>query len=627
MSIISAHELTMEFLDNVLFDKASFVIHEHDKVGLIGNNGSGKTTLFKLIAGLLEPADGNIFMSSTAKCGYVEQHACSDFSKTAKEEMLSVFDYLSEMELELNSLHTQIDSAPDNLSQLIEKQSALTEKFQSEGGLTYVSRVNSMLNGLGFTQEEQKLPVGELSGGQRTKIALGKLLLSNADLILLDEPTNHLDIKSVEWLEDFLTKYNGTALIVSHDRYFLDKVTNKTMEIEHKKLTVRKGNYSVYAALKAEQKEADRRKYEQQAKEVARIEGIIQQQKGFNRERNYITIASKQKQIDRIKEDMIAPESDEKALKLSFEAGTVSGNDVIMIKNMSKAYADKVLFSNVSLNIYKGERVFLLGSNGCGKSTFLKSVLGKIQPDSGFCRFGANVQIGYFDQIQATLDSDKTIFNEVSDKFPTLTNGEIRSYLGAFKFSGDDIFKIMSELSGGERARIALLELMLKKPNVLILDEPTNHLDIASREVLEDALSDYDGTLFCVSHDRFLVNKLATRILILDRGNITSFDGSYEDYAASLAMPEKTVQKAEKKPNEYQLRKEKESLERKRKTRIRRLEEEIETIENKKNEIQSILELPDTAADYEKLMQLTAELNELECKQEELYEEWMELNA
>ena len=627
MSIISAHELTMEFLDNVLFDKASFDIHEHDKVGLIGSNGSGKTTLFKLIAGLLEPAAGNIFISSTARCSYVEQHACSDFSKTAKEEMMSVFSHLMRMETELNELHSLIDTAPKNLAQLIEKQSALTEKFQSEGGLTYVSRVNSMLNGLGFTPEEQQLPVGELSGGQRTKISLGKLLLSNADLILLDEPTNHLDIKSVEWLEDFLSKYNGTALIVSHDRYFLDKVTNKTMEIEHKKLTVRKGNYSVYAALKAEQKEADRRKYEQQAKEVARIEGIITQQKRFNRERNYITIASKQKQIDRIKEDMVAPDAEEKALKLSFEAGTVSGNDVIMISCLSKSYSDKVLFNDITLNIYKNDRVFLLGSNGCGKSTFLKAVLGKIQPDKGVCRFGSNVHIGYFDQIQATLDSNKTVFDEISDKYPTLTNGEIRGYLGAFKFRGDDVYKIMSELSGGERARVALLELMLKKPNVLILDEPTNHLDIESREVLEDALSGYDGTLLCVSHDRFLVNKLATRILILNKGGVTSFDGSYDDYAESLAAPEKTVQKTEKKPNEYQLRKEKESQERKRKTRIKRLEEEIESIENQKNEIQSILELPETAADYEKLMSLTEQLNNLEIKQEELYEEWMEINA
>ncbi len=627
MSIISAHELTMEFLDNVLFDKASFDIQEHDKVGLIGSNGSGKTTLFKLIAGLLEPATGNIFVSSTAKCGYVEQHACADFSKTAKEEMLSVFEHLMIMEKELDELHRLIDGTPENLSQLIDKQSALTEKYQSEGGLTYVSRVNSMLTGLGFTQEEQNLPVGELSGGQRTKISLGKLLLSNADLILLDEPTNHLDIKSVEWLEDFLSKYNGTALIVSHDRYFLDKVTNKTMEIEHKKLTVRKGNYSVFAKLKAEQKEAEARKYTQQAKEVARIESMIEQQKRFNRERNYITIASKQKQIDRIKEDMVAPESDEKALKLSFEAGTVSGNDVIMITNFSKSYGDKVLFNNVTLNIYKGERVFLLGSNGCGKSTFLKAVLGKIAPDSGFCRFGANVQIGYFDQIQATLDSDKTIFDEISDKFPTLTNGEIRGYLGAFKFKGDDVYKIMSELSGGERARVALLELMLKKPNVLILDEPTNHLDIASREVLEEALSGYDGTLFCVSHDRFLVNKLATKILIFNEGNLTTSDGSYDDYIATLTATEKTSPKAEKKPNEYQLRKEKESLERKKKTRIKRIEEEIEVIENRKTEIQSILEQPETAADYEKLIQLTEELNALERKQEELYGEWLELNA
>ena len=627
MSVISAHELTMEFLDNVLFDKASFDIEEHDKVGLIGSNGSGKTTLFKLIAGIYEPADGGLFISSTARTGYVEQHACSDFSKTAKEEMMTVFAHLEKMEKELEQLHDIIDTQPDNISELIEKQSLLTEKFQSMGGLTFRSRANAMISGLGFTPEEQNLPVGDLSGGQRTKISLGKLLLSDADLILLDEPTNHLDIKSVEWLEDFLTKYNGTALIVSHDRYFLDKVTNKTMEIEHKKISVRKGNYSVYAKLKEEQKEADRRKFEQQSKEVERIEGIIKQQKQFNRERNYITIASKQKQIDRIKEDMVAPESDEKAMKLSFESAAVSGNEVIIVTELSKSYGSKVLFKNVDLKVMKGERVFILGSNGCGKSTFLKAVLGKLLPDSGYSRFGANVQPGYFDQIQAGLDSDKTVLEEVYDKFPAFTISQLRGFLGAFRFRGDAIEKRMCELSGGERARTALLELMLRKPNLLILDEPTNHLDIASREVLEDALSGYDGTLFCVSHDRFLVNKLATKILILENGELKSFEGNYDDYMNSLNNVEIKTEKKEKKPNEYQLRKERESLERKKKTRIKRLEEEIEAAENEKDQIQAQLEAPETTADYELLMELTNKLDELTKTQENLYDEWLELNS
>ena len=627
MSVISAHELTMEFLDNVLFDKASFDIEEHDKVGLIGSNGSGKTTLFKLIAGIYEPADGGLFISSTARTGYVEQHACSDFSKTAKEEIMTVFAHLEKMEKELEQLHDIIDTQPDNISELIEKQSLLTEKFQSMGGLTFRSRANAMISGLGFTPEEQNLPVGDLSGGQRTKISLGKLLLSDADLILLDEPTNHLDIKSVEWLEDFLTKYNGTALIVSHDRYFLDKVTNKTMEIEHKKISVRKGNYSVYAKLKEEQKEADRRKFEQQSKEVERIEGIIKQQKQFNRERNYITIASKQKQIDRIKEDMVAPESDEKAMKLSFESAAVSGNEVIIVTELSKSYGSKVLFKNVDLKVMKGERVFILGSNGCGKSTFLKAVLGKLLPDSGYARFGANVQPGYFDQIQAGLDSDKTVLEEVYDKFPAFTISQLRGFLGAFRFRGDAIEKRMCELSGGERARTALLELMLRKPNLLILDEPTNHLDIASREVLEDALSGYDGTLFCVSHDRFLVNKLATKILILENGELKSFEGNYDDYMNSLNNVEIKTEKKEKKPNEYQLRKERESLERKKKTRIKRLEEEIEAAENEKDQIQAQLEAPETAADYELLMELTNKLDELTKTQENLYDEWLELNS
>ncbi len=627
MSVINAHDLTMEFLDKVLFNKASFDIEEHDKVGLIGNNGTGKTTLFKLIAGVYEPSDGNIFVSSTAEIGFVEQHACSDFSKTAKEEMLSVFNHLTETEKELNEIHRLIDTNPDNLDKLIEKQLFLTEKFQNEGGLTFRSRVDSMLSGLGFTENEINLSVGALSGGQRTKISLGKLLLSDADLILLDEPTNHLDIKSVEWLEDFIQKYNGTALIVSHDRYFLDKVTNKTMEIEHKKITVRKGNYSVYARLKAEQKEAEKKKYELQTKEIQRIEGIIKQQKQFNRERNYITIASKQKQIDRIKEELAAPDPEAKSIKLKFEAGSQSGNDVLTAENLSKAYSGKHLFKNASFNIYKGERVFILGVNGCGKSTLLKTLLGKIMPDSGYCRFGANVQIGYFDQIQSGLSSEKTVIEEVYDKFPSHTVSELRGFLGAFNFKGDDIYKVMSELSGGERARTALLELMLKKPNVLILDEPTNHLDIMSREVLEDALFQYDGTIICVSHDRFLVNKLATRILILENGNLSSFEGSYDEYVQSISVPDKKPEKTEKKPNEYQLRKQQESEQRKLKTRISRLEKEIEDTEEEKSKIQSLLQAPETAADYEKLVELTEKLDEINRKQDLLYEEWESLSS
>ena len=324
---------------------------------------------------------------------------------------------------------------------------------------------------------------------------------------------------------------------------------------------------------------------------------------------------------------MLAPDADEKAIKLKFEAGAVSGNEVIIITDLSKAYGEKTMFRNVDLKVLKGERVFILGSNGCGKSTFLKSVLGKLPADRGFSRFGANVQPGYFDQIQSGLDSENTVLEEMYNRFPSFTISQLRGFLGAFKFRGDDINKKMCELSGGERARTALLELMLKKPNLLILDEPTNHLDIASREVLEEALENYDGTLFCVSHDRFLVNKLATKILILEDGNLTSFDGNYDDYAASLNNEIKPEIKKEKKPNEYQLRKERESLERKKKTRIKRLEEEIENTENEKNEVQEILELPETSADYEKLMELTNKLDELTKKQEELYDEWLELNS
>ncbi len=627
MSVINAHELTMEFLDNVLFSNASFDIEEHDKIGLIGANGSGKTTLFKLIAGEYEPSGGNIFVSSKAKCGYVEQHTCSDFSKTARDELLSVFSNLMQAEKELDALHEQIDKGGNDIDALIEKQFLLNEKYQSSGGLTYRSRAEAMLSGLGFTQNECNLTVDNLSGGQRTKLSLGKLLLSDADLILLDEPTNHLDIKSVEWLEDFLSKYNGTALIVSHDRYFLDKVTTKTMEIENRKIYVRKGNYSVYARLKEEQRQADAKKREQQEKEISRIEGIIKQQKQFNRERNYITIASKEKQIGRIKSEMTELSEEIKPIKLSFTCSEESGNDVLMISDLSKSYGGRILFENIDLNVYKGERIFLLGSNGCGKSTFLKAVLGKIKADNGYCRFGANVKIGYFDQHQEGLASEKTVINEIYDKYPGMTVPEIRSRLGGFRFSGDDIYKRMCDLSGGERARVALLELILKQPNFLILDEPTNHLDIASREVLEDALSAFGGTLLCVSHDRFLVNKLSDKIIILDNGKLKTYNGSYDDYISAIEMPEKKVTKAAEKVNDYKRRKELESLERKKQTRLKRLEAEIEEIEAEKEKTAAELASPEALADYIELLELTEKLNMLSAKQDSLYNEWLELNS
>lgn len=622
MSVINAYDLTFGFLDSTLFSSATFDVEENDRVGLIGANGTGKTTLFKLICGEYEPNSGSLFLSKNTKTGFAEQFACADSDKTVYDELMTVYAPLFGIESELEELHSEIEKDPS--PELIEKQSALTEKFQSDGGLTFRSMGRSTLIGLGFGEADFNKSVRDLSGGQRTKLSLGKLLLSDANLILLDEPTNHLDIKSVEWLEDFLKKYNGTAIIISHDRYFLDKVTNKTMEIRHKKISIRKGNYSQYIKLRDEQILSDKRRFDNQMKEIKRIEGIIEQQKRFNQERNYITIASKEKQIERLKDDLPETDANIPVMKLDFSVNSESGNEVIIADSLEKSYGNKTLFKNVTLDIRKGEHVFLIGPNGCGKSTLLKSLIGRVYPDKGYSKFGANVKPGYYDQEQRGLNLPKSVLQEVYDRFPNFTITQLRGYLAGFLFRGDDINKLMSELSGGERARVALLELSFSHPNLLILDEPTNHLDIESREVLEDALENYDGTMLCVSHDRYFINRLATKILAFDGTNIEPFEGNYDDYVNKV-MSEQTVKAPkEKKVNEYQLRKERESAQRKRQTKIKKLEQAIADLDIQKEEIQN--QLDESSSDYESILTLTSRLDEVTKQQESLYEEWMNLS-
>ncbi len=622
MSVINAYDLTFGFLDSTLFSSAAFDIEENDRVGLIGANGTGKTTLFKLICGEYEPNSGSLFLSKNTKTGFAEQFACADSDKTVSDELMTVYAPLFRIESELEALHSEIERNPS--PELIEKQSALTEKFQSDGGLTFRSMGRSTLIGLGFGESDFNKSVRDLSGGQRTKLSLGKLLLSDANLILLDEPTNHLDIKSVEWLEDFLKKYNGTAIIISHDRYFLDKVTNKTMEIRHKKISIRKGNYSQYIKLRDEQILSDKRRFDNQMKEIKRIEGIIEQQKRFNQERNYITIASKEKQIERLKDDLPETDANIPVMKLDFSVNSESGNEVIIADSLEKSYDGKTLFKNVTLDIRKGERVFLIGPNGCGKSTLLKSLIGRVYPDKGYSKFGANVKPGYYDQEQRGLNLPKSVLQEVYDRFPNFTITQLRGYLAGFLFRGDDINKLMSELSGGERARVALLELSFSHPNLLILDEPTNHLDIESREVLEDALENYDGTMLCVSHDRYFINRLATKILAFDGTNIEPFDGNYDDYVNKVMSEQTAKAPAEKKVNEYQLRKERESAQRKRQTKIKKLEQSIAELDVQKEDIQN--QLDESSSDYESILALTSRLDELTKQQELLYEEWMNLS-
>ena len=628
MSLLTAQNLTFGFLDGVLFKGAAFKVEENDKIGLIGANGTGKTSLFKLIIGTYTPNEGGIVRGKDVRIGYMEQYLECDDNQTLYNEALTVFSDVARMEEELEAINEKL--LTESNIELIEKQVKLTEDIERRDGLVYKAKTKSALLGLGFSEKDLDLKVNSLSGGQRSKLSLCKLLLSNTNLLLLDEPTNNLDIDAVNWLEDFLIKYKGAVIVVSHDRYFLDKITTSTMEIAHKKLTLTTGNYTVFQKLKAERELTIEREYEKTITEIKRIEGIIEQQKRFNQARNYITIASKEKQIERLKETLVVPDKALKSIHFSFKTDVRTGDEVVKVQDLSKSFPDKKLFSNFNLSVFREDRVFLLGPNGCGKSTFLKILNKEVAPDNGSFRFGANVKIGYFDQNIDKLHSDKTVLDEVWDMYRFMTETEIRSALAMFLFCGEDVYKKVSLLSGGERAKISLLKIMLSKPNFLILDEPTNHLDITSREVLENALSDFDGTMLVVSHDRYFINKLADKTVYLTHEGAVNIDGNYDNYLLyreSLAVNEEKA--TEKKPviNDYKLRKEKASNERKRKTRIAKLEVEIEETENQISVLEEEISTPEISADYEKLLEYTNKLNDLRTNLEAMYSEWEELQT
>jgi len=631
LPVLSVHNLAMSFIERQLFEDVSFDIEKGDKVGFIGANGVGKTTLFKIINGELSPDSGNVFTAYDVNLGYMQQHVCSQPDRTVYDELLSVFDYLVEMEQEIDELNRYISSMSQPDSKDIEKQTALIEQFEQSGGLTYKSRTRSALMGFGFDEDMFEMPTGKLSGGQRSKLSLLKLLLSKSNFLLLDEPTNHLDIKSVNWLEAFIRDFKGSMLIISHDRYFLDRVTNKTIELEHNKIMMYKGNYTEFKKKKQAYLDSLKNKYENDLKEIKRIEGIIEQQKRWNREKNIVTAGSKQKEVDRIKAQMVAPDSELETVHMHFEPERVSGNDVLMCSNLSKSFGSK-LFSNVNLHIRKGERVFIIGGNGCGKTTLFNILMNKITPDSGTVEFGSQVDIGYFDQMQSNLDLNKTALDEVWDAFPNMTETKVRTSLGSFLFKGDEVFKPLNKMSGGERARVSLLKLMLKGGNLLFLDEPTNHLDSASREQLEKTLEDYSGTMLIVSHDRYFINKLSTRILELKSDGFTEYLGNYDYYlektqgVVNNSASANSSVKTEKQPNEYQLKKMEKAKERKRLNDLRKTEEQIEQIEAEIDEINEKLQSDEVIADYEKLMALTDELEEKQALQDELMELWEELS-
>lgn len=625
MAVLDVQNLTLSFGEKTLFSNVSFDIKEKEKVGLIGCNGAGKTSLFKIITGEYTPDDGACFISKNSRLGYMEQHTCSE-NKTVWDELVSVFDELAVIEKRLEEITVLLTNGEGNQAELIEEQDRLNTIFTRDGGLTYKSMTRSALIGLGFGEDDFAMPTAKLSGGQRSKLILAKLLLSKADFLLLDEPTNHLDIKAVEWLEGFLKDFNGACLIVSHDRYFLDKITTKTVEIENKKCRSYIGNYSEFLVKKAAEQKAIEEKYENDMKEIARLEGIIEQQRQWNREKNIKTAESKEKVVERIKAQLVVPDSKVARIRFDFTPKCVSGDDVLSVSNLKKSFGDKTIFSNTSFEVKKGERVFLLGDNGCGKTTLLKVLMKDYAPDDGTFKFGSNVFTGYFDQVQAKLDLTKTAIEEVWSSFPSMSETSVRSALAAFLFKGDEVYKNLSDCSGGERARIALLKLMLGKFNFLLLDEPTNHLDAFSREELENTLLDYSGTMLIVSHDRYFINKLSSRILELTPTGVNEYLGNYDEYIErkNRTASQEIVEKKEtvKKVNDYLLKKERRSQMLKMKNRLAKVEEEIEKTELEIDDINSKL----TTSDYEELMELTAKLDRKTQYRDILYTEWEELS-
>lgn len=636
MIVLSCNNLNKSFGIDSILENVNFTVNEYDKIGIIGVNGTGKTTLFKIISGIYGYDSGDIYTSKDCEFGYLEQNTNFHSENTILEEVLEVFKDVIEMEKYLRDLEHKISEESSNtnsttLEKLMNEYSNKLEAFSDMNGYGYKSEAKGVLKGLGFSDEDMDKPISILSGGEKTRVLLGKLLLKKPTLLLLDEPTNHLDSEAIEWLEVFLKQYKGTVILISHDRYFLDQVVNRIFEIHNKKLKTYNGNYSDFIKASAIEKELELKKFEDQQKDIKKQEESIERLKAFGREKHLKRARSKEKALAKV-DVLDKPEAYRKKAKIEFNPSVTSGNDVLQLRDISMGYGERILFKDLNLDIYRGEKVALIGANGIGKSTLFKIIMNEITPLSGDIKFGTNVNVSYFHQEQKTLNLDNTIIDEIWEDNKQLTQTSLRTMLGAFLFEGEEVFKKISTLSGGERARVAILKLILSNANLLLLDEPTNHLDIDSKEVLEEALSSYTGTIFTISHDRYFLNTVVDKVLVLDENGITEYLGNYDYYIEKKKQVQEmnTVEVIEEKTKtqlKEEKRKEREQREAEKKNRVKRqnIEKEIEETEAKIEEMDVLLCQEEVYSNPEKSKDVSLQKASLEEKLSALYEEWESL--
>lgn len=642
--ILSCNNITKTFGTDTILSDCSFHIEEREKAAIVGPNGAGKSTLLKIIMGRLPADDGTVTISKDKTLGYLAQHQNLSSDGTIYDELLSVKKDIIALEEKIRETEQQMKNATgEQLDTLLDQYTKMNHQFELENGYAYQSEIVGVLKGLGFTEDDFSLPVNTLSGGQKTRVALGKLLLSKPDIILLDEPTNHLDMESIRWLENYLLGYNGSVIIVAHDRYFLDRIVTKIIEIENTHVTVFSGNYTAYADKKKILRNMQLKEYLNQQREIKHQQEVITKLKQFNREKSIKRAESREKMLDKL-EVVDKPAEINDKMNIELNPSVISGNDVLSVSHLSKAFDDNTLFTDISFDIKRGERVALIGNNGTGKTTILKIINDILPADSGEIKLGSKVTIGYYDQEHHVLDPDKTLFDELQNAYPDLNNTQIRNTLAAFLFTNDDVFKYIRDLSGGERGRVSLAKLMLSNANFLILDEPTNHLDMVSKEILENALNSYTGTVLYVSHDRYFINTTATRIIELVGQTTVNYIGNYDYYiekkdaltAAALAgkpadsssavsAAQKNAQKESAKAD-WKHSKEEQALLKKKKNELKKTEERITVIEDRLKAIEEESALPEVCTDTARLLELHKESTKLSEELDALYEKWEELS-